>query len=97
MEIVENHRAPAGYEIAPPDNVVVIPPVTLRRLVALQRAAEGAAGAAQAAIDYANQKHALFQQALTDACEDLGVHTPPGERRHVKNFDQVTGRVEFDE
>lgn len=76
------------------DDGVVIPPTPLRRLAALRASAEGAAAAAQAAIQVANQRQELLQRALTEACEDQGLRIPPDEQRPV-DLDWVTGHVRF--
>lgn len=89
-QVEEPHN---GVAIPEPEPVVVrVPPVPLARLRRMQAEAAGAAAAAQAAIDVANQLQGKLQVALTEACEDQGLHLAPDQNRPV-DVDWMTGQV----
>ena len=70
-----------------------LPTGALRRLWRLGLLLEGAASAAQAAMNVHGQHRQAYQQAFEGACEDAGVAIPPGE--YDVQIDWASGEVRF--
>jgi hypothetical protein len=60
-------------------NVVRFGPAALRRLARMHARAQGADEVAQRAAEHARALAAAFQEALAEACEELGVGLPKGQ------------------
>jgi len=86
QEIIENSRH-LDYTMS------VLPPGSLRRLARLGAMAEGAAEAAQAALEVHRHQQMAYRQAFEEACENAGVTVPQGE--HTVDINWQSGEVRF--